>query len=58
MSAEDESCPRCHSVSWGQTPFGDIECTRCFYRPDELLQAERTSFADHTASAIEKILGA
>src|ERR1019366_567403 len=25
-SGGDGSCPRCHSVSWGQTPDGDPEC--------------------------------
>ncbi len=24
-----ESCPRCGAVSWGMTPDGDLECTRC-----------------------------
>lgn len=26
-----EDCPRCHAVSWGQTPDGRDECTRCLY---------------------------
>jgi hypothetical protein len=29
-SYEDgERCPRCHAVSWGMTPDGRVECTRC-----------------------------
>jgi len=28
---DDESCPRCHRVNWGQTPDGDLECVSCWY---------------------------
>ena len=30
-NASDESCPRCGAVSWGQTPDGGLECTRCLW---------------------------
>ena len=26
-----DACPRCGAVSWGQTPGGQPECTRCLY---------------------------
>jgi hypothetical protein len=29
--ASSESCPRCGAVSWGQTPDGRRECTRCLW---------------------------
>ena len=28
---DDESCPRCHQVNWGQTPDGRLECVTCGY---------------------------
>lgn len=28
---DDESCPRCKSVNWGQTPAGEPECVTCGY---------------------------
>ena len=27
----DERCPQCGAVSWGQTPDGRAECTRCLW---------------------------
>jgi hypothetical protein len=27
----DETCPRCGAVSWGMTPDGLPECTRCLW---------------------------
>jgi hypothetical protein len=29
--ADDQTCPRCGAVSWGMTPDGLPECTRCLW---------------------------
>ena len=31
-AAADERCPRCGAVSWGQTPDGRLESTRCLWQ--------------------------
>ncbi len=31
LAPADEACPRCGAVSWGQTPDGGSECTRCLW---------------------------
>jgi hypothetical protein len=28
---DDETCPRCGAISWGTTPNGLPECTRCLW---------------------------
>jgi len=28
---DDETCPRCGAISWGMTPDGLPECTRCMW---------------------------
>ena len=34
---DDERCPRCAAVSWGSTPDGRLECTRCLWREPAVL---------------------
>lgn len=29
---DDQRCPRCGAVSWGQTPDGRLKCTRCLWQ--------------------------